>query len=67
MRHALTDATRVAILDIKEATYGRQQVHGIDIYRTVLDEGVRSVDEFNVWFENRDSLELTFWRPKGAV
>ena len=53
----LTDETRVAILQIKEVwitrpEYGRG-VNGALIYGAVLDDGVRSVDEFENWFKAR--------------
>lgn len=46
MQNALTDQTRRAILEIKEALLGEAGVRGIDIYRAVLEGGVRCPDEF---------------------
>ena len=63
MRRALTEETRRAILTIKEAVLGRQDVHSIDVYRAVLDDGVRSVGDFLSWHARDASVGLTFWRP----
>jgi hypothetical protein len=50
MKERLTEETRVAILLIKEAYWRRPEyrdtITSDDIYRAVLDDGVRSVEEF---------------------
>ncbi len=63
MREALTPETRAAILWIKEAMLGCESVHGIDVYRAVLDGGVRTPEEFEEWFAAHGPLGLTTWRP----
>ncbi len=63
MREALTPETRAAILWIKEAMLGRERVHGIDVYRAVLDGGVRTPEEFEEWFAAHGLLGPTTWRP----
>jgi hypothetical protein len=54
----LTPETRAAILEIKEAWAGRPEygraVHGVDVYRAVLDDGVRTPGEFTRWCARRD-------------
>ena len=64
MRRALSDETRHAILEIKEALRGEPDVRSIDIYTAVLDEGVRSAPEFRLWHSRRTSSGLSFWRPR---
>ena len=60
--HRLDDSTRAAILTIKDAwasrpEYGRQ-VTSWDIYRAVLDQGVRTPTDFDHWLrEARPSAE----------
>jgi hypothetical protein len=49
MRKVLTPETRMAILQLKEATLGHEHIHSIDIYRAVLEAGVRTVSEFEEW------------------
>ncbi len=63
MRKVITPETRVAILQIKETFQGREQVHGIDVYRAVLDGGVRTPEDFEEWFAAHQSSVLTAWRP----
>jgi len=62
MRRALTDETRVAILEIKAAVSG-EGARSIDVYRAVLDDGVRSAPEFAEWNERNASTGLVDWRP----
>jgi hypothetical protein len=54
---------RAAILRIKQATTGEGQIHGIDVYRAVLDDGVRTVSEFRDWLAEHGASDLTHWRP----
>ena len=52
----LTSETRVAILGIKEAMAGSERVtrvRGYDVYRAVLDDGVRTPEEFEKWARAR--------------
>jgi hypothetical protein len=63
MRRALTDETRAAILEIKEAVV-RSGVRSIDVYRAVLDDGVRTPGEFLVWHERNASTGLLDWHPR---
>lgn len=63
MNRALTDETRVAILRIKEAVHERADVHSMDIYRAVLDDGVRTAADFLTWQAEHKSVGLTSWRP----
>ena len=51
----LDDETRAAILDVKEEWAGRPEygrtVTSFDIYRAVLDDGVRSRADFRAWLD----------------
>lgn len=60
---ALTEETRIAILTIKEAVQGRGDVHSMDVYRAVLDDGVRTAADFLTWQAEHKSVGLTSWRP----
>ncbi len=53
----LTPETRIAILQIKDAwadrdEYGRT-VRSVDVHRSVLDDGVRTPEQFSQWFARR--------------
>jgi hypothetical protein len=64
IKQALTDETRHAILEIKEQMLlNRFQCGSIHIYRAVLDDGIRSVEQFEVWLKQKDLSGLTFWKP----
>lgn len=63
MAKALTDETRRAILEIKESLQGEEVVRGIDIYRAVLEGGVRSPSEFRCWVAEHRSSGLVLWMP----
>lgn len=67
MRRALTDTTREAVLAIKEHLWAEGRVlPSIDIYRAVLDEGVRSPAQFLAWHERERPSGLSTWRPAPA-
>jgi len=63
MRMALTPETRAAILRIKEAYFDREELRGIDVYRAVLDGGVRTLEEYDRWIAAHGPAGLTNWRP----
>ena len=63
MRRALTLETRTAILQIKEAFSGREDIHGIDVCRAVLDGGVRTPEAYERWIAGQGPPRLTSWRP----
>ena len=63
MQKALTDQTRRAILQIKEAVLGEPGVRGIDIYRAVLEGGVRHPAEFAPWMAEHKKPGITNWLP----
>jgi hypothetical protein len=62
MHSALTPETRWAILEIKEALQGTG-ARGIDIYRAVLEGGVRRPAEFEDWLKQYQPTGLIFWLP----
>ncbi len=57
LRQTITAAQRVAVLRIKDAWHRRReypdQVGGLDIYTAVLDDGVRTPDQFQAWLARR--------------
>jgi hypothetical protein len=64
MRRALTEETRTTILELKEAIFDQAaEVSSIDVYRAVLDGGVRSVAELREWLPENESFGLVYWQP----
>jgi len=65
MRQALTDETRQAILLIKEQVLldPTIQCGSINIYRAVLDDGVRDVEQYRMWLEHHQASGLLTWKP----
>lgn len=65
MKDALTEETREAILRLKEARADKHIPHllSIDLYRAVLDGGVRNPAQLNQWLESNPTGVLTGWRP----
>jgi len=65
MKDALSDETREAILTLKEARGdgGVPPMLSIDLYRAVLDGGVRTPDQLGEWLQSNPVGVLTAWRP----
>jgi len=65
MKQALTAETRQVILELKEQTLldPMLQCGSIHIYRAVLNNGIRNVEQFKIWLENNQTDGLTTWKP----
>lgn len=60
----LNDKTREKILEIKEIIcldqkYMNKEINSVDIYKAVLNEGVRDVKEFKAYLEKVDKSDLS--------
>ncbi|MGL5864349.1 MAG: hypothetical protein ACRCYX_00565 [Dermatophilaceae bacterium] len=69
LRRALTPSSRAAILAIKEALAARRH-NGIslDVYRAVVDDGIRDIVGFDNWPGLRTAPgDLVRWQPAGAT
>jgi hypothetical protein len=66
MRAALTPETRRAILELKEARSADATLAclSIDLYRAVLEDGIRTPDRLRLWLQTHDVGALTDWKPK---
>ena len=60
---ALTPETKRAILTIKEAAPDDEKIAGIEIYRAVLEGGVRDWAAFLDWRRTRPLDGVLEWRP----
>lgn len=65
MRRALTPETRLAILELKETRAADKTLEclSIDLYRAVMDDGVRTPEMLRAWLASHKTGELTAWRP----
>ena len=67
MEKALTETTRKAILEIKEALLALNIIYSsIFIYQAVLDDGISNVDEFLNWTKKHDTKQLIQWKPNDS-
>ena len=72
LRPRLTDENRAAIIEIKQALAGRLEygttIRSFDVYRAVLDEGVRDSAGFETWVarERKTSPPSRSGRPEQA-
>lgn len=68
LRNALTIERRRAVLELKlQMQQGSIPHHpSIDIYRAVIDGGVRMPAELEVWLKKYPRPYLTFWKPDGT-
>jgi hypothetical protein len=62
----LTPDQRHAILELKEALVGDAEYRSMDVYRAVVDDGVRGTDDFLRWRPEHGSAKLARWLP-GSV
>jgi hypothetical protein len=69
MRAALIPETRWAILELKEMRLADSTLAcpSIDLYRAVLDDGVRSAAELRSWLQTHETGALTGWKPIGKA
>lgn len=65
LRQTLTPETRRAILELKALMQDDSIPHhpSIDIYRAVIDGGVRTSAQLEAWLELHPRNFLTFWKP----
>jgi hypothetical protein len=66
LRAALCQETRAAILRLKEHRTRDPALEcpSIDLYRAVLDDGVRNVEQLRRWLEEHQTGELSDWKPR---
>ena len=60
---ALTPQTREAILTIKNAIPLEEHVMGIEVYRAVLEGGIRDPESFHQWRKQRPQKGIVTWCP----
>lgn len=63
LANVLTPEHRRAILELKEALAGDVDYRSMDVYRAVVDGGIRDLDGFLRWRAEHGSAELARWLP----
>ncbi len=65
MKAALTPETRMAILTLKEARAAGElpMFLSVDLYRAVIEGGVRTPDQWRKWQQTHETGVLTDWKP----
>jgi hypothetical protein len=62
LRDSITDDQRAAVLRIKDVWFRHpsypDQIGGFEIYTAVIDEGVRTPEQFRVWLASRGLLDV---------
>lgn len=61
---ALTPETRLAILKLKKAAPMGIYFCGIEFYKAVLEDHVRTWEEFEQWRKSNPLEGMMHWRPK---
>ena len=61
---ALTPETRLAILKLKKAAPTGNYICGIEFYKAVLEDHVRTWEEFEQWRKSNPLEGMMHWRPK---
>jgi hypothetical protein len=66
MRQALTPETRAAILRLKAALHEQPELAcpSIHLYRAVMSDDVRTVEQWSEWRNFHDTTCLTGWKPE---
>jgi hypothetical protein len=65
MKNALTLETRIAILTLKEARAAGElpMFLSVDLYRAVIEDGVRTPGQWREWQKTHETGVLTRWKP----
>lgn len=65
MKNALTPETREAVLMLKEARAAGElpEFISVDLYRAVLEGGVRTTGQWRQWQSTHETGVLTGWKP----
>ena len=61
---ALTPETRLTILKLKKAAPAGNYICGIEFYKAVLEDHVRTWKEFAQWRKSNPLESMMHWRPK---
>jgi hypothetical protein len=69
MRASLTPEIRRVILELKaqRAIDSSLLCPSVDLYRAVLDDDVRTLEELRSWLASHETGRLSDWRPKGEI
>jgi hypothetical protein len=61
----MNDAIRKCILKIKwDAEKLNMEIHGIEVYKAVIEDRVKTIHEFLTWKNNQKDEKFVMWEPK---
>jgi hypothetical protein len=64
IKTVLTAELRHTILKIKwESERKEEKYHGIDIYQAVIDEGIKTFEDFKIWKRSKKEVGISLWEP----
>lgn len=59
----LTPETRLTILNLKNETPERKKIIGVEYYKAVIQDGIKTYDEFLEWKKNHPNNRIINWIP----
>lgn len=64
IKKVLTDEQRDAILRLKYETPDGEEIHGVEYYQAVIEDGVRSLSELRSWVSIHRQPDGSYWMPR---
>lgn len=59
----MTEEQRDTILRLKYETPGEEEIHGVEYYQAVIEDGVRSISEMREWVMKNRKHGGSYWMP----
>lgn len=63
INQVLTPQTKQAILEIKQTASEHGKVRGIEVYKAVIQDGVKNFEQFLEWKKSNPEEEIINWMP----
>ena len=61
----MTDQLKDSILKIKwESEQNGEKIPGIEVYQAVIDNGIKTLDDFRIWKKNNKNTRISLWEPQ---
>ncbi|MDE6513906.1 MAG: phosphoglycerate mutase family protein [Muribaculaceae bacterium] len=65
IKTVMTEEQRDAILRLKYETPDGEEIHGVEYYQAVIEDGVRDLDGLRSWVASHRQQEGSYWMPRG--
>ena len=59
----MTAEQRDAILRLKYQTPENEEIHGVEYYQAVMEDGVRNLEEMREWVRTHRNPDGIYWMP----